>query len=99
VVIVGGVSPLDQSYLATARQDLEQFEGPVEFTYLTDLPIDEIERRVSVLPEHSIVFFVTLFRDSSGHSLPAQSRLSASRRLQTFLSTVLPKSSPSPPVG
>jgi len=71
VVIVGGVSPLDQSYLATARQDLEQFEGPVEFTYLTDLPIDEIERRVSVLPEHSIVFFVTLFRDSSGHSLPA----------------------------
>jgi formate hydrogenlyase transcriptional activator len=71
VVIVGGVSPLDQSYLTTARKDLEQFEGPVEVTYLTDLPIDEIEKQVSVLPEHSIVFFVTLFRDSSGHTLPA----------------------------
>jgi PAS domain S-box-containing protein len=67
VVVVGGTSPLDQSYLATARKDFQQFAGQVEFTYLTDLPFEEIERQVSQLPEHTIVFYVTLFRDGAGH--------------------------------
>ena len=70
VVVVGGTSPLDQSYLATARGEFQQFEGRLEFTYLTDLPIEEIERRVSTLPEHTIVFYVSLYRDSAGHVFP-----------------------------
>ncbi len=70
VIVVSGASPLDQNYLTSARRDFKQFERQVEFTYLTDLPIDEIERQVSMLPEHSIVFYITLYRDSSGHSFP-----------------------------
>jgi PAS domain S-box-containing protein len=66
VVVVGGTSPADQSYLGKARQEFLRFEGQVDFTYLTDLPLEEIERRVSTLPEHSIVFYVNLFRDSTG---------------------------------
>jgi PAS domain S-box-containing protein len=70
VVVVGGTSPADQSYLGKARQEFLRFEGQVDFTYLTDLPLEEIERRVSTLPEHSIVFYVNLFRDSTGRFFP-----------------------------
>ena len=70
VFVVSGTSPMDQGYLATARRDFQQFEGEVEFTYLTDLPLAEIERQVSELPEHSIVFYVTLYRDATGQHFP-----------------------------
>lgn len=70
VFVVAGTSPIDQPDLASARKEFQQFEGQVELTYLTDLSLEEIERRVSVLPEHSIVFYVGLYRDSAGRSFP-----------------------------
>ena len=71
VIVVGGTSELDKSYLASAQRDFRAFEGRVEFTYLTDLSIEEIERRVAQPPPHAIVFNVVFYRDATGRSFPA----------------------------
>lgn len=68
VVVVAGTSPGDVKYLAKARTEFGKFEGRVEFTYLTDLPIAELESRLAKLPDHTITFYVSLFRDGAGQA-------------------------------
>ncbi|HYV09797.1 MAG TPA: ABC transporter substrate binding protein [Pyrinomonadaceae bacterium] len=68
VIVVSGTSPIDAKYLAIARSEFQSFEGRVQFTYLNDLPIQALEKRLSELPEHTIIFYVTLFRDGAGQS-------------------------------
>ncbi|HEY0431027.1 MAG TPA: ABC transporter substrate binding protein [Pyrinomonadaceae bacterium] len=68
VVVVGGTSEGDVRYLAKARAQFLSFEGRVEFTYLTDLPLVELEKRLAQLPERTIVVFLTLYRDGAGQS-------------------------------
>jgi PAS domain S-box-containing protein len=66
VVVVAGTSPGDVKYLAKARTEFRNFEGRVEFVYLTDLPMAELESRLAKLPEHTITFYVSLYRDGAG---------------------------------
>ncbi|HET9712398.1 MAG TPA: ABC transporter substrate binding protein, partial [Pyrinomonadaceae bacterium] len=68
VVVVSGSSGVDADYLAKARLQFRSFERRVEFTYLTGLPMEEFEKRLANLPEHSIIFYVTLFRDGAGQA-------------------------------
>jgi signal transduction histidine kinase len=46
-----------------ARAQFRQFEDRLEFTYLTGLATDELERYLAKLPEHSMVFFLIVYRD------------------------------------
>jgi len=66
--VVSGTSPIDARYLAIARSQFQRFEGRVQFTYLNDLPIQALEKRLSELTDHTIIFYVTLFRDGGGQS-------------------------------
>lgn len=68
VVVVSGTSEVDAKHLAKARSQFRSFEARVEFTYLTGLTIAELEKRLANLPEHSIIFYVTLFRDGAGQA-------------------------------
>jgi len=68
VIVVSGTSPIDARYLAIARSQFQRFEGRVQFTYLNDLPIQALEKRLSELTDHTIIFYVTLFRDGGGQS-------------------------------
>ena len=68
VIVVSGTSPIDAKYLAQAQSQFRSFEGRVQFTYLSDLPIEALEKRLSELPENTITFYVTLFRDGAGQS-------------------------------
>jgi PAS domain S-box-containing protein len=66
VFVVTGASQLDQSLEGMARVALRGFENQVQFQYLSGLPMDELTQRVSSLPEHSLVFYVSVFRDGVG---------------------------------
>lgn len=66
VVVVTGQGPLDQGLLALARKELAGYEGKLSFNYLTDLTPDEIRQRLAVLPDKTIVIFLSFTRDLAG---------------------------------
>ena len=68
VVVVAGNAPLDQARLALAREEFRPFEGRAAFTYLTGLTAEEVRQRLAVLPDETIVIFLSLNSDSSGKS-------------------------------
>jgi len=87
VFVVSGSADADKRYLAIARRELDQVNDRVEMEYLLDLTIEELERRLSQLPEHSITFFVTFVRDKNGKSftqLDAASRVSKASTVPTY---------------
>jgi len=68
VVVVSGTAEIDTKYLAKARTQFRNFEGRLQFTYLTDLPMAELENRLANLPDHTVTFYLTLFRDGAGQT-------------------------------
>jgi formate hydrogenlyase transcriptional activator len=66
VVVIAGVSAKDKFFLAQAREEFRKYEEKIEFTYLTDLSINELQREVSHLPEHTIIFYLAIFQDGAG---------------------------------
>jgi PAS domain S-box-containing protein len=53
--------------LKIAREGLRPYEGQLEVTYLTNLPMAEILQRVSSLPPQTVVIYLCMLRDSTGH--------------------------------
>lgn len=45
-----------------------RFQDQLQFHYLTDLTINEIEAKVAKLPKSAAIFYLTFFRDASGTS-------------------------------
>ncbi|MCI0663006.1 MAG: PAS domain S-box protein [Acidobacteria bacterium] len=68
VAVVGGASTNDQVFIARARQEFHEYQDKVEITYLTGLTMKDLQAAVSRLPEHTIIFFVTMFQDGAGAS-------------------------------
>ena len=68
VAVVGGTSPFDRHLQEQARRELKAFENRVSFEYLTDLSMNDLASAVSRLPAHSVILFVTLFRDGAGRA-------------------------------
>ena len=54
------------SLLALAQKEFRDYEGRVAFTYLTDLTPEEIRKRLEVLPDMSIVIYLSFMADSAG---------------------------------
>lgn len=63
VVVVAGNASADNTYVALARQEFRPYEGKVEFTYLINLPIEELQKRLAGLPEKSVVFYLSVNSD------------------------------------
>ena len=63
VVVVAGNASADTTYLALARQEFRPYEGKVEFTYLINLSIEELQKRLAGLPEKSVVFYLSVNSD------------------------------------
>jgi len=67
VVVPVGTSTVERSWLESLRESFKEYEGRVAITYLTDLPMHEIERRLQTLPPHSLILFAPmLYTDSAG---------------------------------
>ena len=66
VFVIGGTSRFDLRILSIARRDLQPFEARASITWLTTLTMDELLAKVANLPEHSVIYYLTMFADASG---------------------------------
>ena len=66
VFVVSGASDTDRFYQDLARAQFRAFDGRLGFTYSSGLAMPDLLRRVSELPRHTIVYFLSFFED--GHS-------------------------------
>ncbi len=69
VFVVAGQSKYDKGVLALTRATLTSSETRFDVTYLTDLPIEQLQERLRHLPSHSVVLFLTFFKDVDGREL------------------------------
>jgi signal transduction histidine kinase len=69
VVVVAGTSALDKRFLAEVRAQLAGAPGGLEFTYMTDLPLEAVEEKLAALPDRTIALMVSFLRDSTGRNL------------------------------
>ena len=67
VFVVTGASGFDRQALAGARQQFTALEGRLDFTYLTGLRIDDLERTVATLPPNSVIYYVNMTLDGAEH--------------------------------
>ena len=51
---------------ALVKTDLISYENKLDVTYLTDLPMSKLQERVRHLPDHSIVLYLSFFKDAQG---------------------------------
>lgn len=68
VVLVGGASAWDRETMAFARADMARFAGRVEIEYLENMPFADILKRMGELREGTLLFPISMFRDSLGQS-------------------------------
>ena len=66
VFVVSGASARDRSYESLARRQFQSIEPSVTITYLSGLPAKELEERVSALPAHSVIYYLSLSQDGAG---------------------------------
>jgi PAS domain S-box-containing protein len=66
VVVVGGVGTYDRHLEDIVKQSLRNYESRLEFTYLTDLDMPTLLRRVGQLPSNTIVLYTSIFQDAVG---------------------------------
>ena len=66
VVVVGGVGTYDRHLEDIVKQSLRNYESRLEFTYLTNLDMPTLLRRVGQLPSSTIVLYTSIFRDAAG---------------------------------
>ena len=64
--VVGGGSDYDRRLTALVKTDLLSYENKLDVTYLTDLPMSKLQERVRRLPDHSIVLYLSFFKDAQG---------------------------------
>jgi PAS domain S-box-containing protein len=66
VVMVLGASPFESIWAQLCRQDFAPFTNRIHFTFVDDLPLEQIRKSVSRLPPHSAVLYGMLAVDAAG---------------------------------
>jgi signal transduction histidine kinase len=69
VFVVSGAETANIINEAVARAQFVPYETHLEFTYLTGLTTEALEARLAALPEHSIVYYLVVYRDGQGESV------------------------------
>ena len=88
VFVVSGASDTDRGYQDLARAQFRAFDGRIRFTYSSGLAIQDLLRRVSALPQHTIVYFLTFFDDghhSKFDGLAALDQVAAVANVPTYV--------------
>ena len=58
VFVISGTPQRDQRFESVARQELSGFTNRLEFTYLTDLPLNQLINTTRNLPPHSLILYL-----------------------------------------
>jgi signal transduction histidine kinase len=87
VFVVSGIGVPDMKYEADAREQLRPLESRFAITYLSGLPARDLHARLASLPEHSLVYYLVVYRDSDGEvfrPIEFLEQVSASARVPTY---------------
>jgi len=71
VYIVSGVHEIDRRIEDQARHSSKEWEGRLEFIYLSHMPVEAILATISHIPPGSIVLALTVIQDVAGKSYTA----------------------------
>lgn len=66
IAVVLGASQLEKYWAEAFRQEFECYTNRLGFTWLNDLPFEQMLERVKHLPPRSFIFLILLMRDASG---------------------------------
>jgi len=67
VFVVCGASGFEKYFENIARRQFQEYEGRLAFTYLTRLPLEDMQGVVAKTPEDSIIYFLSLVEDGAGN--------------------------------
>lgn len=81
VFVIGGTSNFDRGIEAIARRQLSAFDRRVAVHYVTALPMADLLALVAKLPEHSAIFYLTIFSDGAGRAFVPHAALSRITRV------------------
>ena len=68
IVMIGGTSALDRTYVDRAKTAAQPLAGKVEFEFLTNLTFAEVPRTVGSMPPRTAILFASMLRDSAGEA-------------------------------
>ena len=77
VFVVGGAARFDRYLQTLVRRDLQPFERRIAIEYLFGLTMEDTLARVSRLPPHSVILYVTVFTDGAGRGFIPHEALSS----------------------
>ncbi len=63
VLVAGGTSRFDRGWQRAVREDLTGIEATVPIAYDVDSSLDDLTRRVAMLPPDTVVLYVSMTRD------------------------------------
>jgi signal transduction histidine kinase len=66
IAVVIGDSPIERYWVEQIRDELKPFNDRIVFTWLNDLSLDQMIKRVAALPPRSAIFFGILSVDAAG---------------------------------
>jgi len=72
IVVVSGASARDRAYEAAAREQFQAFAASLQFTYLSGLPLPELESRLGRLPPTSVVYPLLVSQTAGGNFRPRE---------------------------
>jgi len=79
VVVVIGNSPHEKFWLDELRHEFQPFTERVTFTWFNELSFTEMQKRASVLPPGSAIFYALLYVDAEGVPYAGQRALTSLR--------------------
>lgn len=68
VVVISGVGEWDNYWRSLVQEELREFEGRIEVSYLTGLTVSELKKALAALPPQSLALFVSSSQDREGNS-------------------------------
>ena len=75
--VVSGSSETDRAAEEVVRKALQQYKGPLEINYISDISKEDLLEKVARLPENSAIFYTVFSRDATGASFISKNFVSA----------------------
>jgi signal transduction histidine kinase len=66
IAVVIGASPLEKFWLDEVKKEAKSFENQVAFVWYADLSFEEILKRATALPPHTVLFWGLMSVDAAG---------------------------------
>jgi signal transduction histidine kinase len=66
IAVVVGASPLEKFWLDEVKREAKSFESRVAFVWYSDLSFEEVLKRATALPPHTVLFWGLMSVDAAG---------------------------------